>query len=411
MRVVYGVSDEGEGAAVCAAHLARCDGVVEAVFEDLAVKHAVIAALEGVLRPDALIASNTSAIPIASIAARAAHPSRILGLHYFSPVDKMPLVEVIPHAGTASGAIGAAIALAQRQGKTAILVRDVPGFYVNRCLAPYMTEGMALCVGGGVEPGALDAALKAFGFPVGPVTLMDEVGVDVAYHTFATLRGALGNRMDGGAPGALEELLAAKQLGRKSGAGFFLYPAEAKGAKGAKGGARAVNPVAAAILAKHRAASASAGSGGGAGAGSSVSVADMQQRMLLRFVKECILCAQDDILAPGSRESNPKLAYATGDIGAVFGIGFPPFLVRGARAAPPGPRAAPLALALSHTHAHAPSLHLLAPRPQGGPFRYCDLVGPKKVADDMQRYADALGEHFAPPQLLLDVAKSGKTFH
>jgi len=206
-------------------------------------------------------------------------------------------------------------------------VRDVPGFYVNRCLGPYMTEGMALCVGGGVEPGALDAALKAFGWPVGPVTLMDEVGVDVAYHTFATLRGALGNRMDGGAPGALEELLAAKQLGRKSGAGFFLYPAEAKGARPGKG-PRAVNPVATAILAKHRAAAAgSAGAGAGAGA-AGVSVQDMQQRMLLRFVKECILCAQDDILAPGSRESNPKLAYATGDIGAVFGIGFPPFLVR-----------------------------------------------------------------------------------
>ena len=323
--VVYGVSEEGS-AGGGAAHLARCQGVVEAVFEDLTVKHAVIAALEGVLAPSALIATNTSAIPIASIAAPARHPERILGLHYFSPVDKMPLAEVIPHAGTSPAAIGAAIGLAQKQGKTVILVRDVPGFYVNRCLGPYMTEGMALCVGGGVEPPALDAALKAFGWPVGPVTLMDEVGVDVAFHTFSTLQGALGNRMGGGCPEALADLLAAKQLGRKSGAGFFLYPPEPKGGKkgsSSSSKAKEANPVAAGILAKHR--ERLGVKAGGAG----VSVEDMQQRMLLRFIKECILCAQDDILAPGSRESNPKLAYATGDIGAVFGIGFPPFLVSG----------------------------------------------------------------------------------
>jgi enoyl-CoA hydratase/long-chain 3-hydroxyacyl-CoA dehydrogenase len=109
------------------------------------------------------------------------------------------------------------------------------------------------------------------------------------------------------------------------------------------------------------------------GGGGGVSAAEMQQRMLLRFIKECILCAQDDILAPGSMATNPKAAYATGDIGAVFGIGFPPFL--------------------------------------GGPFRYCDLKGAQHVADDMRRFADKLGPHFDPPQLLLDVAKAGATFH
>jgi enoyl-CoA hydratase/long-chain 3-hydroxyacyl-CoA dehydrogenase len=365
--LVHGVSEEGEGAAVIAKHLARCDGVIEAVFEDLGVKHAVIAALERVLPPTALIATNTSAIPIASIAAKAAHPERVCGLHYFSPVDKMPLAEVIPHAGTSPAAIGAAIGLAQKQGKTVILVRDVPGFYVNRCLGPYMTEGMALCVGGGVEPGALDAALKDFGFPVGPVTLMDEVGVDVAFHTFSTLRGALGDRMDGGSPGALEAMLAGKQLGRKSGAGFFLYPAEPKGKKAGKG-PRAVNPAAQAILARHRAELGAGGSGGSSSSRGPVSVQDMQQRMLLRFIKESILCAQDDILAPGCRESNPKMAYATGDIGAVFGIGFPPFLVRGvcvrgARVAQPP---------------HPPPCGSLSPPPS--PLTRCCRAGPSATA-------------------------------
>ena len=127
-----------------------------------------------------------------------------------------------------------------------------------------------------------------------------------------------------------------------------------------------MNPEAVAILERARNSSSSGG-------GLLSSTVDMQQRMLLRFIKECILCAQDDILAPGSFATNPKAAYATGDIGAVFGVGFPPFL--------------------------------------GGPFRYCDIMGAQKVVDDMQRYADALGPHFAPPQLLLDVAKAGGKFH
>jgi enoyl-CoA hydratase/long-chain 3-hydroxyacyl-CoA dehydrogenase len=168
---IYGVSDTDSA---WPAHMARCDAVIEAVFENLAVKHAVIAQLESIVRADALLATNTSAIPIAKVAAAAKHPERIVGIHYFSPVDKMPLAEVIPHAGSSPAAVATAVALAQKQGKTVIIVKDVPGFYVNRCLGPYMAEGMALVLNG-VDPVALDAALKSFGFPVGPVSLMDEV--------------------------------------------------------------------------------------------------------------------------------------------------------------------------------------------------------------------------------------------
>ncbi len=126
---ILGVSDAD---AAWPTHMARCDAVVEAVFEDLGVKHKVLAQLEAVLRPDALIATNTSAIPIGKIAAGAKHPERVLGVHYFSPVDKMPLAEIIPHAGTSPAAVALAVALAQKQGKTVIIVKDVPGFFVNR---------------------------------------------------------------------------------------------------------------------------------------------------------------------------------------------------------------------------------------------------------------------------------------
>lgn len=220
-----------------------------------------------------------------------------------------------------------------------------------------MAEGMAL-VAGGVDPATLDSALKSFGFPVGPVSLMDEVGLDVAYHTFNTLRDALGNRMTGGNPDAMKEMVERKMLGRKTGRGFFMYPDET--GKRKSRGPRALNPDALEVISRFRAPGT---------APSTMSEDEMQQRMLLRFVKECILCAEDGILAPG----NPQNAIASGDIGAVFGIGFPPFL--------------------------------------GGPFRYCDARGLQNVADAMQRLADTVGPQFSPPRLLLDLAKEGKKFH
>jgi enoyl-CoA hydratase/long-chain 3-hydroxyacyl-CoA dehydrogenase len=152
-----------------------------------------------------------------------------------------------------------------------------------------------------------------------------------------------------------------KLLGRKTGKGFYTYPApDAKGAakKAAADAPRVVSDEAREVLARFRKA-----------ATSPLTAADMQERMLLRFVKECIHCAEEGVLAPG----NPQAAYASGDVGAIFGIGFPPFL--------------------------------------GGPFRYCDLMGTRAVADAMQRLADTVGPQFAPPRLLLDLARDGKTFH
>lgn len=347
---VTGVTDEDDN---WKKHMARSDAVIEAVFEDLNVKQKVVQDMEEILSPKALIATNTSAIPVGLIAAKAKNPERILGMHYFSPVDKMPLLEIIPHEKTSKDAIATAIALGQKQKKTIIVVKDVPGFFVNRCLGPYMSEGMALAQGG-VSPERLDSVMKSFGFPVGPVTLMDEVGIDVAYKTFETLKDALGDRMKGSNPDGLKELVDKNFLGRKTGKGFFMYETDPKKAKAAAKLPKQLNPEILDILKKFPS--------GEAGL-DNITDETIQERMMMRFIKECILCLQDGIIR----------SAGDGDVGAVFGIGFPPFL--------------------------------------GGPFRYTDLVGPQKVLDTMQKYADTVGPQFSPPQLLIDIAKAGKKFH
>ncbi len=154
------------------------DIVVEAVFEDLALKQKMVAEIEQYAAPHTVFASNTSSLPIADIAANAARPQQVIGLHYFSPVDKMPLVEVIPHAGTSAETISTTVALAKKQGKTPIVVGDSAGFYVNRILAPYVNEAMR-CLLEGEPIDKIDEALVKFGFPVGPIQLLDEVGIDV----------------------------------------------------------------------------------------------------------------------------------------------------------------------------------------------------------------------------------------
>ncbi|HKN03366.1 MAG TPA: fatty acid oxidation complex subunit alpha FadJ, partial [Buttiauxella sp.] len=169
------------------------DIVVEAVFEDLALKQKMVAEIESNAAPHTIFASNTSSLPIADIAANAARPELVIGLHYFSPVDKMPLVEVIPHAGTSAETISTTVQLAKKQGKTPIVVGDSAGFYVNRILAPYINEAMRCLVEG--EPvDKIDNALVTFGFPVGPIQLLDEVGIDVGTKIGPILQHAYGDR-------------------------------------------------------------------------------------------------------------------------------------------------------------------------------------------------------------------------
>jgi enoyl-CoA hydratase / long-chain 3-hydroxyacyl-CoA dehydrogenase len=350
---VIGVSDAD---ASWQKHISRCDLVIEAVFEDLGLKHKVINSIEPLLPKHAVFATNTSALPIANIAKAAARPERVIGMHYFSPVDKMPLLEIIPHAGTSPEAIGMAFDVGLKQGKTVIVVKDVPGFYVNRCLGPWAAEALYL-VQQGVDAERLDKAVRKFGYPVGPVTLADEVGIDVLYHTYATLKGALGPRMGGASDGWLKDMVDAKMLGRKTGKGFYLY--EKTPTKGKQGSGKTLNPEASELVKKH-----SAAAGGAKEAGlETAKDEELVERMVLRFMKETMHALEDGII------KNPQ----DGDIGAVFGLGFPPFL--------------------------------------GGPFRYADTLKAGVVEAKMGRLADKLGERFAPPQILKDYAKAGKSFH
>ncbi len=337
-------------------HFGQADLVIEAVFEELGVKHKVLAEMEEVLPEHGIFASNTSAIPIGEIAKGAKRPAQVIGMHYFSPVPMMPLLEIIPHAGTAPEVCAAAMEVGSRQGKTPIFVKDVPGFFVNRCLAPMLTEVTAL-VKEGVDLEVLDKAMKDFGMPVGPITLSDEVGIDISNHVGEFMSKAdLGVRMQGGDQSYIKAMVDNKWLGRKTGKGFYMYPAKPK-----KGDKKQLNPEMLTMLkAKLREEQ------GLDYASSKIDVEDIQWRLIGKFINEAAYCLQDEIVR----------APTDGDIGAVFGVGFPPYL--------------------------------------GGPFRMLDspvFGGTQAFVDRMQGYADKHGPQFEPAQILKDYAASGKKFH
>lgn len=331
-------------------HFASADMVIEAVPENMDLKHRVIKQAEEFLPENCVFATNTSALPIRDIAAASKRPQNVVGMHYFSPVPMMPLLEIIPHEGTSDAAAAAAVNVGGRQGKTCIVVKDVPGFYVNRCLGPFLVETCAL-VEAGVGLEQLDKVMKSYGLPVGPITLADEVGIDIGFHVQTFLSEAdMGVRMTGGNVAVMGDMVEKGLLGRKSGKGFYLYP---KGKKGAKGG-KELNPEAVSLIKPHLKAD---------GNGSSLPTDVIQDRMMCRFVNEAVLCLQEGII------SSP----VDGDIGAVFGMGFPPF--------------------------------------RGGPFRLLDQRGVGAYADMMNRLADEHGEQFRPCQLMMDHAGGDKKFH
>ncbi len=311
--------------------------VIEAVFEDLDVKRKVLAEVEAVLHDDAIVATNTSTIPITQIAAEAARPERVLGMHFFSPVDKMPLLEIIPGERTGAEAIVTAVAFGKRMGKTVIVVHDSPGFWVNRLLAPYLTEaGHLLAEGTPIE--AIDQAMTRYGFPVGPLALLDEVGLDVAHKGGTVMHQAFGDRLRPAE--VLGKMLADKRLGRKNGRGFYQYR---KGHK--KGPDESVY----ALL--------------GIRAAEAISPETIEQRLLYSLLNEAARALADDVVR------SPR----DGDIGAIFGFGFPPF--------------------------------------RGGPLRLIDDLGPAKVLGVLRALEDAFGPRFAPAEGLVDLAGRGGTYY
>lgn len=210
------------------AGVAQADLIIEAIFENLDAKRALFADIEKRARPDAVLASNTSSLRIADIATALADPSRLVGIHFFNPVAVLPLVEVVKSAVSADEPFRKAAAFVRKLDKLPLPVQDEPGFLVNAVLGPYMYEALR-CVDEGIAPETIDAALVAYGMPMGPVELMDTVGLDIAVAAGKTLAGA-----DAVLPKALADRVAAGQLGKKSGQGFYAW-VDGKAKKAAAG--------------------------------------------------------------------------------------------------------------------------------------------------------------------------------
>ncbi len=315
----------------------RAELVIEAVFEDLAVKQKVLREIEAVVGERAVFASNTSTIPISRIAAVAARPERVIGMHFFSPVPRMPLLEVIPGERTAPWAVSTAVAFGRRMGKTAIVVRDRPGFWINRILGPYMNEAAHLLLAGAAIE-EIDRQMVRFGFPVGPLTLLDEVGLDVAEKAGGVLHAAFGERF--APPPAVATLVRAGRFGRKAGQGFYRY------ARGTKGGADAAVYELIGIRPN-----------GG------VRPAEILQRLVLAMLNEAARAAGEGVVR------SPR----DGDIGAIFGIGFPPF--------------------------------------RGGPLRHLDDLGAARAVSELERLAERCGPRFVPCEVLREQASRGTRFY
>lgn len=320
---------------------ADVDVVIEAVVERLEVKHQVLEEMESLIDDEALFATNTSSIPITEIAAKAKKPERVLGMHYFSPVPKVPLLEVVTGPQTSPDAIATAVELGSRQGKTVIVVSDGPGFYTSRILAPYLDEAARL-LSEGAPIDQVDELMTKLGFPLGPFRLLDEVGLDIGVEISEILQAGFGDRMEPNP--LLGGMVEAGRIGKKNGSGFYRFERDGEDWKRLDEVDDTVYQVV------------------GVEPGDALPD-DAADRMLLRMVNEAIFAFGDGIVHTAS----------DGDIGAVFGLGFPAHL--------------------------------------GGPFHYVEHQrGIEKTLTDLEELVSRHGTRFEPAPALTERAQSGEGF-
>jgi 3-hydroxyacyl-CoA dehydrogenase/enoyl-CoA hydratase/3-hydroxybutyryl-CoA epimerase/3-hydroxyacyl-CoA dehydrogenase/enoyl-CoA hydratase/3-hydroxybutyryl-CoA epimerase/enoyl-CoA isomerase len=272
--------------------LEDADLVIEAVFENADVKHELFAEIEPQLAEETLLCSNTSTIPITTLAHGLTHPERFCGLHFFNPVRRMPLVEVIRGKQTSDNTIATAVAYAKSIGKSPIVVNDGPGFLVNRVLLPYMNEALLLLEEGATIK-AVDKAATGFGMPMGPIELYDTVGLDVALHAGNVMARAFPDRV---VPSKiLPAMVEAKRLGQKNGQGFFDYATDSKGRQKSQPSAAAAE-----IIKKHA---------------QGETKDNLVDRLLLPMFLEATRLLEENIVSD----------VRDVDLALIFGIGFPPF--------------------------------------------------------------------------------------
>ncbi len=315
------------------------DIVIEAVFEDLSLKHRILADVEKACGEKTIFATNTSSLPIGDIAKGSSRPETVIGMHFFSPVEKMQLVEIIVTPQTADWVTSTTTQLGKLMNTHAIVVNDGAGFYTSRVLAAFVNEAVRILFEG-ASIDAIDRALTDLGFPVGPIVLMDEVGIDVVGKVMKIMLEAFPGRFS--APEGWEKVAADGRLGKKNNRGFYSYgPGKSK--------TKEVDPTIYDLLPFGR-------------KRQEFAISEIQDRCLYAFLNEAALCLQENIL----------LHPADGDVGAVFGLGFPPFL--------------------------------------GGPFFHMDTLGLPEVVRRMKALEGRHGSFFAPAQLLVDKAAKGEKF-
>ncbi|MFZ2491944.1 MAG: fatty acid oxidation complex subunit alpha FadB [Thermoanaerobaculia bacterium] len=299
------------------------DLVVEAVVENEKVKKSVLAEVEDHVKEDAILASNTSTISITRLAEGLKRPENFCGMHFFNPVHRMPLVEVIRGAKSGERAVATTVSYALAMGKTPIVVNDCPGFLVNRVLFPYFA-GFIKLVNEGVDFLKIDKVMEKFGWPMGPGYLLDVVGIDTAHHANAVMAASFPDRMASAEKTAIDAMFELQRFGQKNGKGFYTYVPDKKGVP-----KKTVDPEAQGILKPLVTADNAA----------SITDQDIIDRMMLPLIIECSRCLEDKIV-------NTPVEV---DIALIYGLGFPPF--------------------------------------RGGPFRYADTVGLKALNEKAAKFA------------------------